>query len=288
VTPPPPRPLLGIALMLAGMLVLPLQDGVAKWLSETQSVPMVVWARYVFHLALLVPLLLWRLSPAEIVLRRPGTQVVRAVVMLASSLLFFGALARLPLVDTLALFFVSPLVVALLAPWLLRERVGLARLLAVAVGFVGVLIVLRPGSAVWGPYALLALGSGVMHALYLIVTRRLAGSAAPLTTLAFGAAFGAAALSVWVIPRWVPPTPQEWGLMIALGVLATVGHYLVVKAFDFAPASTLSPLGYAEIVGATLVGYLFFADLPDAWSWLGIAVIVASGLWVSLRGRTLT
>jgi drug/metabolite transporter (DMT)-like permease len=277
------RPTIGIALMLSAMLILPIQDGLAKHLSENLPVPLVVWARHLIHLLLMLPLLLWRFPRAALVLRRPWVQLLRGVTMLASGLLFFGAVAQLPLVDTLSLFFVSPLVVTLLAPLLLGERVGWVRRVAVAVGFVGVLIVLRPGSVVWGPYALMALGSGVMHALYLIVTRKLAGTAPPLVTIAYGATFASLALSVWVIPRWVPPTSDQWWLLLALGLFASVGHYLVVKAFDYAPAATLAPLGYAEIVGATVVGLLVFGDLPDGLTWIGVAVIIGSGVVVSLR-----
>jgi drug/metabolite transporter (DMT)-like permease len=279
------RPTIGIALMLSAMLILPIQDGLAKYLAENLPVPLVVWARHLIHLLLMLPLLLWRFPRAALVPRRPWVQLLRGVTMLASGLLFFGAVAQLPLVDTLSLFFVSPLVVTLLAPLLLGERVGWVRRVAVAVGFVGVLIVLRPGSVVWGPYALMALGSGVMHALYLIVTRKLAGTAPPLVTIAYGATFASLVLGVWVIPRWVPPTTEQWWLLLALGLFASIGHYLVVKAFDYAPATILAPLGYAEIIGATVVGLLVFGDLPDGLTWIGVAVIIGSGVVVSLRER---
>jgi len=271
--------------MIGAMLVLPLQDGVVKFLSETLPVPQVVWSRYLFHLLILLPLLMWRLPISERIPRTPGLQLMRAATMLASGLLFFLALAELPLVDTLSLFFISPLIVTLLAPLLLGERVGWVRRAAVAAGFLGVLIVLRPGSVAFSPYALLALGSGVMNAFYLIATRRLAAAATPLATMTFGTLFGTLVLSAWVLPRWSPPSEREWLLMVALGAFAMVGHYLAVKAFDFAPASTLAPFTYTEIVGATAVGYLFFSDLPDALTWLGVAVIVASGVVVSLRER---
>lgn len=273
--------------MLGGMVVLPVQDGLAKYLSQTQPVDVVVWARYTFHLLFLLPLLAWRVRRADLVPKRPWFQVLRGALMLVSSLLFFGALARLPLVDVLALFFVSPLVVTALAPVLLRERVGWRRLLAVVVGFVGVLVLLRPGFGALEPYALVGLASGVVHGAYLLVTRKLAGTAPPLVTLAYSALFGAVALSAWVLPSWVAPSPHELLVMVALGAAATLGHALVIQAFEHAPAAWLAPVGFAEIVGATLVGYLAFGDLPDAVSWLGIAVIVGSGLYISLRERRL-
>ncbi|MDF1524021.1 MAG: DMT family transporter [Trueperaceae bacterium] len=285
--PPAPRPLLGLALMLGGMVVLPVQDGLAKYLSQTQPVDVVVWARYTFHLLFLLPLLALRVKRADLVPKRPGFQVLRAVLMLVSSLLFFGALARLPLVDVLALFFVSPLVVTALVPVLLRERIGWRRVLAVVVGFVGVLVLLRPGLGAFEPFALVGLAAGVVHGVYLLVTRKLAGTAPPLVTLTYSALFGAVLLSAWVLPTWAAPSPRELLVMVALGAAATLGHYLVVKAFDHAPAAWLAPVGFAEIVGATLVGFVAFGDLPDAVSWLGIAVIVGSGLYISLRERRL-
>ena len=277
--------MLGLALMLGGMVVLPVQDGLAKYLSQTQPVDVVVWARYTFHLLFLLPLLALRFSWVDLVPRRPGFQGLRAVLMLLSSLLFFSALARLPLVDVLALFFVSPLVVTALAPIVLRERIGWRRVVAVAVGFVGVLVLLRPDLGAFEPFALVGLAAGVVHGVYLLVTRKLAGTAPPLVTLTYSALLGAAAMSAWVLPSWLAPTPRDWLVMVALGAAATLGHYLVIKAFDFAPAAWLAPVGFAEIVGATLVGFVAFGDLPDAISWVGIAVIVGSGLYISLRER---
>lgn len=273
--------------MLGGMVVLPVQDGLAKYLSQTQPVDVVVWARYTFHLLFLLPLLALRFRWVDLVPKRPWFQVLRGALMLLSSLLFFGALARLPLVDVLALFFVSPLVVTALAPIVLRERIGWRRVLAVVVGFVGVMVLLRPGLGAFEPFALVGLAAGVVHGVYLLVTRKLAGTAPPLVTLTYSALFGTAILSAWVLPKWLTPSPHELLVMVALGAAATLGHYLVVKAFDYAPASWLAPVGFAEIVGATLVGFLAFGDLPDAVSWVGIAVIVGSGLYISLRERRL-
>ena len=280
------RPLLGLALMIGGMIILPMQDGLAKALSQSTSVAVVVWARYVFQLAFLVPLIALRFSSwRDLRVRRPGYQLLRGGLMLASAMAFFTALARMPLVDTLALFFVSPLVVTALAPVWLRERVGWQRGAAVIVGFVGVLILLRPGTAVFEPVALLALASGAIHGAYLIVTRKLAGTAPPLVTIGYSAIIGGAAMSVWVLPSWTPPEPQQVGLMVALGAAAAVGQYLVAKAFDYAPAAWLAPVGFAEIVTATVVGFAFFGDLPDMVAWVGVAIVVGSGLYISVVER---
>ncbi len=279
---PPTNLLLGALLMLAAMVLLPIMDGVAKGLSDRYPVLQVVWARYLFHLIAMLPIVLLRYRPAELVPRRAGLQLVRGALLLAGTALFFGGLAQLPQATVLALFFVSPLVVTVLAPLLLGERVGLWRILAVVVGFAGVILILRPGSGTlsWG--AALALGAGVVHGFYMIFTRRLAGSAPPLVTLGYTAVVGAVIMSVVMLFVWVTPTPVDFLLMILVGVLAAGGHFLIIKAFDHAPATFLAPLGYAEMVTAILYGFLAYGHLPDPLGWFGIAVIVGAGVAVTL------
>lgn len=283
---PPTNLLLGAALMLASMVVLPVMDGLAKGLSERYPVLQVVWARYLFHLLAMLPLLLWRYRPRQLIPRQAGLQLVRGSLLLLATALFFAGLSQMPQATVLALFFISPLVVTLLAPLLLGERVGVWRLIAVLVGFAGVLLILRPGSGAVGWGATLALAAGVVHAFYMIFTRRLAGSAPPLVTLGYTAVVGAVIMSMVMLFVWSPPTLADFGVMVLLGVLAAFGHFLLIKAFDHAPATFLAPLGYAEMVTALLFGFLAYGDLPDALAWLGIGVIVGAGVAVSLwEGR---
>ncbi len=273
----------GALLMIGAMLVLPVMDGFAKELSTKYPVLQVVWARYLFHLLAMLPLLLIRYRPRQLVPKRARLQLLRGTLLLTATALFFAGLAQMPQATVLALFFISPLVVTLLAPPLLGERVGVWSIVAVVVGFLGVLLVLRPGSGTVGWSALLALGAGVVHALYMIFTRRLAGSAPPLVTLAYTAVVGAVVMTVVVLFVWVTPTLADFGVMVLLGILAATGHFLLIKAFDYAPATFLAPLGYAEMITAVLVGYIAYRDLPDALSWLGIAIIVGAGVLVSVR-----
>lgn len=279
---PPTNLLLGTLLMLAAMVLLPIMDGLAKGLSERYPVLQVVWARYVFHFLAMLPLVLVRYKPRELVPKRAGLQLLRGAMLLTGTALFFGGLAQLPQATVLALFFVSPLVVTILAPLLLGERVGAWRVVAVLVGFAGVLLILRPGSGAvsWG--AAMALGAGVVHGFYMIFTRRLAGSAPPLVTLGYTAVVGAIIMSVVVIFVWVTPTAADFLVMVLLGVLAAGGHFLLIKAFDHAPATYLAPLGYAEMVTAILYGFLAYGHLPDPLGWLGITVIVGAGVAVTL------
>jgi drug/metabolite transporter (DMT)-like permease len=277
------HPLRGIALMVAAMVIVPLMDGLAKHLSADYPVLQVVWARYFFHLALLVPIVVWRYPLASLWPRRPVIQVLRGGLLLASTILFFFAIAAIPLADAIALVFVSPLVVTALSPFVLGEAVGVRRWSAVIVGFLGAMTVIRPGFQEIEPGSLMAIGAGSVYAFYLLTTRKLSGSAPPLVTLTYTALLGAGIMSLVAPFHWVPPDAAGLGQMIAMGAIAAVGHFLVIRAFDHAPAAVLAPFGYSEIVMATVIGLLAFGDFPDAWTWCGIAVLVASGIYISIR-----
>lgn len=277
---------LGIGLLVVAMTVIPVMDGLAKLLSANYPVLQITWARYTFHLATMLPVLLWRHGVRTLVPPKAGLQLLRGACILASTLLFFAGLARMPLANTLALAFISPFVVTALSPWLLGERVGPRRWAAVGCGFLGALIVFRPGFGDFGWEGLLPMGAGVGYACYLILTRRLAGAGPALVTLAYSGLVGTVALSLVVPFVWSPPDAAGWSLMVLMGLLAAVGHFLLIRAFELAPASLLAPLGYGEIVGATAVGYLLFGDFPDRITWIGVTVIVASGLFIVWRERT--
>ena len=280
-----PPPIIGVALMLAAMMVVPLMDGIAKHLSATFSVAQVTWARYFFHLVILLPVVLWRHGAAALLLRRPVLQIARGGFLLGSTLLFFGAIALMPIADAIALVFVAPLIVTALSSVVLGERVGIRRWLAVIVGFLGVLVIVRPGMSAFHWGMLLALGAGSIYAFYSLATRRLSGSAPPLVTLTYTALLGAVVMSAVVPFFWKTPTTTELAWMALMGAVAAAGHFLIIKSFEYAEASLLAPLGYSEIISATAVGYLAFGDFPDEWTWAGVAVIIASGIYVSLRER---
>ncbi len=278
-------PAKGIVLMLAAMAVVPVMDGVAKHLSASFPVLQVVWARYFFHLLILFPVVLWRHGAASLLLRNPWLQIIRGGFLLGSTILFFAAIAVMPIADALALVFVAPLVVTALSPVVLGERVGVRRWSAVSVGFIGVLVIVRPGFGAFHPGMLLALGAGTVYAFYSLATRKLSGSAPPLVTLVYTALLGALVMSALVPVVWTPPGTKDLFWMLLMGALAAAGHFLVIKSFEHAEASLLAPLGYSEIVMATVVGYVAFGDFPDAWTWLGVAIVIASGVYVSLRER---
>lgn len=279
------QPLAGILMMLTAMALLPIYNGAAKYLSADYPVAQVVWARYFFHLAVLLPLVLWRYGPRSLVPPRIRLQLLRGTLLVGDSFLFVGALALIPLADTLALTFVAPLMLTALSALVLGERVGLRRWSAVAIGFAGTLIIIRPGFAAFEPGTLLALGAGMAYAVYQLLTRKLAGSAPPLVTLGYTALVGSLVTTAALPAFWITPRPLDLALMFAMGATAAVAHFLIISAFDRAQASLLAPFNYCEMIGAVAVGYVVFGDFPGSWTWAGVLVLVGSGVYISLRER---
>jgi len=281
-----PNALLGTTLMLAAMLLVPFIDGIAKYLSTHYSLIQVVWARYFFHLLLMLPIT-WYYHDVHSL--RPiihPLQLLRGSFLLGSTGFFFAALAYMPIADALALVFVSPFVVTLLSALVLGETVGQRRWTAVAIGFIGALIIIRPGLGVFSWASLLALGAGICYALYIVTTRQLASTGTPpLISLTATGLIGVIVMSGLLPLGWQPPSATDWLWMAAMGIIAASGHFLITKSLQHAPAAQLAPLSYSEIIMATIIGYWVFGDFPDGWTWLGIAVIISSGIYISWRER---
>ncbi|MCP4329570.1 MAG: DMT family transporter [Alphaproteobacteria bacterium] len=279
------RPLLGVGLLLVAYTIIPGLDAIAKHLAATYPVLEVVWARFFFHFLLLAPFALWRYGWRGLWPPNPVLQVIRGGFLLGATICFFAALKTLPIADTLGIFFVSPMVVTLLSALLLKETVGIRRWTTVAIGFVGVCIIIRPGAGVFEEGAVFALGAGLCYALYAIATRRLSRTAPPLVTLTYTALLGAIVMSAVMPFEWVTPRGGDIGWMVLLGATAASGHFFIIKAYEQAPASFLAPYGYAEIVSAAVIGYLVFGNFPDGWTWVGIFILIASGIYLSIRER---
>jgi len=269
--------------MLLGVSIVPVMDGLAKYLAAFYPVTQIVWARFFFHFLFMLPIMLVRYRHDVLNVPQPVLQIVRGGFLLGATLCFFWALKYLSIPDALTLLFVSPIIVTCLSPLLLDEQVGVRRWSAVVAGFVGVCIVLRPGGDAFQVASLAALAAGLCHACYILATRRLSGTAPPPVTLFYTSLLGMAVLSLYAPWHWVQPGAVHFVGMLAIGAIAAAGHYLFIKAFDYAEASVLAPIGYAEIVMATVVGYVAFGDFPDAMTWLGILVIIASGVYISVR-----
>lgn len=276
------RPVLGITLMIIGMLIVPLLDGCAKILSADYSVLQVSWARFAFHFVWLLPIVAWRGHRWWRIPSSPWLHASRSAFLLIATVFFFLAISVVPIPNALALLFVSPLIVTVAAPFILDERFAPARITAATIGLFGVLVVLRPGTTDFSPMALFALGAGFSYAMYIITTRRVAGRSPPLLTLFYTAVVGFFVLSLVMPWVWIWPDATGWGLMALMGLIAAAGHFMVIKACDYADASLLSPFNYAEIIGATAVSYWLFGYFPDTWVWTGIAIICGTGIAISL------
>jgi drug/metabolite transporter (DMT)-like permease len=261
-------------------------DSGAKYLTRFYPVPAIVWARFVASLLVLLLFLAARGQLRLVRTSRPRLQFARGLLLAGATVFFFSSLKVLPLAEASAIGFIMPLFLALLAVPMLGERMDGARLAAVIAGFAGVLLVIRPGSAAFTPYALLPICMAVCNALYQILTRRVAGVEPALTSLVWGSIVGTVLFSFVSPFYWVMPTnPWHWVLIGLLGVLATVGHFTLIKAYDYASASGLAPFFYTQFVWILLVGWLVFGEFPDGWSLAGIGVIAAAGLFVVGRHR---
>ncbi|MFM7443264.1 MAG: DMT family transporter [Tabrizicola sp.] len=284
--PAPPRPLIGIALMLAAMAILPFIDVIAKKLGQAGlPILIVVWARALFGGLMTLPFALRAEGARAFLPAQPWHHLARAILLFGATFLFFQALKYLPIADALAIFFVNPLVIVILSALVLRERVGPRRWAAVAVGFVGTLIIIRPGLVEVNPGTLYALGAGVALGSYFVMTRQIAG-AADATVLTFQTSAVGAVLMTLALPfLWQSPTPMQRGMLAGLGVIATLGHVLITRAYEHAEASLLAPLAFTEIIMSTVVGWWFFGDLPDRWTVLGVVILIASAIYISVRER---
>ena len=282
-TPPPGRTLLGIGLMLSAMAILPFLDVVAKHLGQ-QGVPIlqIVWARLFLGAVITLPFALQLAGPRGLVPNMPLVHAVRSAFLIAATGFFFWGLKYQSIADTLSIFFVQPLIVTLLSPVVLGEKVGLRRWVAVMIGFIGTLVIIRPGFQELNPGVFLALAAGLSLAIYMLLTRRISGSAPAMVTTFYTSLMGAILMSAVVPLVWQPVMPSQWALFLLLALIANAGHYLIVKAYDHAEASLLAPLAYTEMIMAVAAGWYFFGDFPDRWTFAGVGILIASAIYVSI------
>jgi drug/metabolite transporter (DMT)-like permease len=279
------RPFRGIALILASTVFLGASDVTAKYLSATLPSIEIAWIRFLVFALIMSPAMLPGSPLFALQSRRTGLQVMRGIALLGSSLFFISGLRFLPIAEASATGFVSPLFVTALSIVFLGESVGLRRWLAAAVGLIGVLIILRPGTAAFHAAAFFPIISALAWAGTLIMTRMLSGREHALTTMTYSSIVGACILCMLVPFVWVTPTWHDILFGIFIGVASTAGQWIVVLAFRYADASVLAPFSYTQLLWVTVLGFLAFGEVPDVWTITGAVFIVSSGLYTAHRER---
>jgi drug/metabolite transporter (DMT)-like permease len=265
--------------MLAAAVLIPLLNASAKYLTHAYPVLEITWARYAGHFAYMLIAFAPRRGLRLLAASRPGLQLARSTLLCISTLIFITALRYVPLPTATAISFTAPFIVTALAPFLLAEPVGARRWLAVAIGFVGALVIVRPGMTGMNEAALLVFGSALASALYQILTRKLAAHDPAETSITYIALAGFVLTSIPLPFVWKTPASMlDAALFVSLGLFGGFGHYFLVRAFELAPAPFISPFNYSHLLGAALLSFLVFGQLPDLWTWLGSLIIVASGL----------
>ena len=272
-----------IILNLSAWVMLPIMDGFAKYLSSTLPVLQITWSRYFFTVVIALPIMLIFFRKNLTWTEQPKLQLIRGLLLFCANVLFFYSISIISLSKALTLAFIAPLIVTILSPVLLGEKVGLRRWAAVIIGFIGSLIVIRPGFVEINLASIAALGTGVLYGFYLIVTRKLHNSDHPLLTLLLTGVVGAI-LGTMIMPTvWVQPTITEWYMMFAIGFFASIGHLFLILSLKYADASKLAPFGYFEIVTNIIIGFYFFNHFPDNWTFLGLFIIMSTGVYIFRR-----
>ena len=276
----------GILFMCAASAIFPIMNAMVKHLSAELPTAEIVWARNLSHLIfvtlIFAPRRGWRLAATQ----RLGSQILRSCFLLGSNVFYFTAIAYVPLAEASAISFISPFLVALIAAFVMKERVGIGHWIAIGVGFVGALIIIRPGSGDLPWQAVLVLFSSTFYATYQVMTRGLAGDDSPETSVFYAAMVGSVLTTLAVPFVWQTPASLQTVIeLTSLGVFGGLGHYCVARALMWGPAPVISPFQYVQLLAASLFGYFIFGDVPSVWTYVGAVIIIASGVSIALLAR---
>lgn len=295
------RPLYGILCLVGAGMVFSIFNAIVKHLTQELPVLEVAWGRYVFHLLFALvyaavaakfatspgpsPISWLRRWRNALRSRRPGLQFLRSLLMLATTLLFFFALFYIDLATATAIAFVEPMVITILSFLILKELVGVRRWTAVVIGFIGVLVVIRPGFGMAHPAMLVPVLSASTGACYNVLTRVVARYDGNATSLFYSALVGCLGLTCALPFIWQAPSWDQWLLLAALGISGGFAHTLVIRAFSFASASIIAPFIYLQLLWAMAIGFLWFGNLPVLTTWIGAGIIIATGIYTAHRER---
>jgi drug/metabolite transporter (DMT)-like permease len=276
------HPMKGVMLMTVAMLSIPLVDGLAKYLSAAYSPLFLGWARYAVASIVVLPLAAALRGAHVFPTERLAAHTLRTVFFVIAMTLYFLAIARIPLATAVSAYFIGPIIAVVLSVAVLKERLTTRKILSLALGFVGSVVILQPSGTI-EPGLLMAFGAGLFFALYMIATRHASRDSDPVKTLAFQSVVGALLLTPQAILSWTTPASGDLVFFAALGVLSAGSHLLSIAAFRLSDASMLAPLVYVELIGAAVIGYLAFHEVPGPSTLIGAGLIVAAGLTLIQR-----
>lgn len=278
--------LVGIGMMVAALAIFSVLDATAKWTSQFIHPMQAVWARYFVSVVIVMAILNPVTAPGVVKTGAPGLQAFRSLMLLTSTALNFVALQYLQLAETISIMFAAPLLIAILSGPFLGEWPGPRRMAAIGVGFLGVVVVMRPGAQGLHPAALLTVLGTVSYAFYALLTRKLSRIDSSETTMVYSGLAGLALITPALPWLWsAPPSGLVWAGMGLMGACGAFGHWLVICAHRRAPASVLAPFMYSQLIWMLALGWLVFGQLPDIWTLVGGAIVVSSGLYLLYRER---
>jgi len=272
-----------IILNLSAWVVLPFMDTIAKYLSAELSFFQITWARYFFTVFWTLPFMFFFFKKNLVWSQNIKLQIFRGLTLLSANICFFYSISVISMAKALTLAFVAPLVTTAISPFFLNEKVGIRRWSAVLIGFIGSLVVIRPGFLEFNLATIAALGTGCFYGIYLVITRKLHSTDNPLLTLLLTGVVGFL-LSSFLVPLvWITPSITQWSLLGLMGIFACLGHILLIYSLRYADASKLAPFGYFEIITNIILGYYVFNDFPDSWTFVGLFIIISSGIYIFKR-----
>lgn len=274
----------GILMMCFAVLSFAAMNTFTKELRPELPVIVIIWGRYFFHL-LLIFIMFPKRIPTLLDCSDRLLQIVRSVLVLLATACMFFALGYMPLADAVAITFVAPLLIVALSAVLLKEVVGPRRWGAVIVGFIGVMVIIRPGAGTFQIAALLPLTAALFYAIFQIITRIISHRSDPLNMLFYTAVTGAVVMTAIVPFSWQTPSYDQWLMLVAIGLLGGLGHYALIRAYERSETSLVAPFAYTEIIWATLLGFMVFGDFPDIYTFFGTVIIITSGVYILQRER---
>ena len=276
--------LIGIAFLCLGLLIVPVNDALAKYLSSDLKILEIIWARFFGHFILLVPIAYYLKGNSGFFNATTKPQLTRGLFIFLGTAFFYIAITEIPLANALSLLLVAPIIVVVLSSFILKERITLIKIICVLIGFVGTLLVIQPGFTDFNLYSLYALISGLFYAMYLIYTRKVNFSSDSIVTLSYSTIPGAIIMTLLIPFYWESiPNLSQIIILGCIGPVVIVSHFFFIKAYQYAEASTLAPIHYFEIVSNVLISVLFFKDIPTIAVSIGIMCVISSGVLISLN-----